>query len=210
MKLKRYCHQNLLPIWNPHWCFNLDLFDCGVEWKQVRNDGFYSTHFFHICFYTKSPTHMFRHSSVYYLFNVGDRCLFSLTDYSHSVSVSVFKQLYIWAMSHFELAHIPFFPQGLFLFLIMYICVFESVYVYHLYSNTHRGHKRAFDPVHLKLEVAMSHHLHTVDLGSLETPQTFLFTNSSLQSQFSFWQCILIFSFNISWFFYNNKLSRIL
>lgn len=41
MKLEHYCHQNLLPMCNPHLCFNLDLFDCGVEREQVRNDVFF-------------------------------------------------------------------------------------------------------------------------------------------------------------------------
>lgn len=210
MKLKRYCHQNLLPMHNPHWCFKLDLFDCEVEWKQVRNDGFYSARFFHICFYTKSPTHIFRHSSVYYLFNVGDRCLFSLTDYSHSVSVSVFKQLYIWAMSHFELAHMPFIPSGfVFIFNYVYMCVWICVCIPSIFQYSQRPQKgiRSCAPaVRGGYEPSPAY----CGPGSLETPQTFLFSNSSLQSQFSFWQCILIISFNISWFFYNNKLSRIL
>lgn len=124
-------------------------------------------------------------------------------DYSHSVFVSVLKQLYLWAMSHFELAHIPFCSSLGFVFIFdyVYMCVWICVCIPSVFQYSQRPQKGigSFEP-EVRGDCEPSPAYCDLNLGSLETLQALLFTNSSLQPQFSFWQCILIIFLNISSF----------
>lgn len=43
----------------------------------------------------------------------------------------------------------------------VYVCVCLSIFMYTTCAGTCVGQKRAFDPLELDLQVAMSHHVHT-------------------------------------------------